>query len=616
MKTTQLFERIALMVLVACILAPGLLVAQTRTTSNLSMVINESNSDVAFPLIDVDTEEGIVRYDLSSGRISFSAGVISDEFNHPLFCFDFATSNGSPTLHIKDLNGYVIANDLVLDNALLYLLAPPSTVLIDPSRLQQCFYKSDLGDFGLFGKIGTLGSVPPPPDQIFGNQFEAVRSLSVEFSDFPQFVTPDQSITYDIVLTNTGDSVLQDVAFQEVYPGNEAIYSGTLSAPVELSCSPSNGAVCPALGIQPPPMLRWESMSSSTDMPVGSSLKFSVQRTVKATTLVGDLIKVYAGAVADPVTRLDTPSGAAVATMTVVGESDNLNVSASGAEANGSDTSDIVVTVLDANQNPVQGQTVTYEESTPTLNVTPASDVSDVNGQVIFNSGVSTIAGDYTVDFSAGALAGSGTVTFSAGAPDALNAVTTVDDQLANGQELVEFRVTVLDANQNEVSGAQVDVIDDGGLTAIDPETEFTDIDGNAYFTAASTEAGTYTVTFEVAGAGSDPSNATFLPGAVDDLAFVQQPPSVAAVDEPIDPPITVELLDQFGNRVITDTDTFVQLELRGPVIESEGSVQVSNGIATFPNVIASEVGSGYILRATAQDVISVFVDSNEFDVQ
>lgn len=588
-------------------------VTSTGVSSGISLVVDGGSQVSVLPVVGQTAQSDLLTYDFATGEIRFTAGVLAPDYDEPLFCFDMGVQQSVVSLAVTDPNGHVIIDGFDLSASLEYFLADPSTLVVAPTNNQQCFFRSDQGVFGLFGQTSPDETLPG--DLIARDRFEPDRAIALAFQGVPEFVTTGQTINYDLVLSNIGTADLQDVALQELFPENLDVYAAALTG-TTWSCTPTGDAVCPGASVDPS-ALRFEQMNpGGIDLTAGDSLIFSIERTVDAASITGESIRLQAGAVTDPVAT-DAPFAVDEALMTVIGQSAGLNIAATEAVADGSDSSAITVTVLDANQNPVPNETVTFDSVSPsTLAVTPSSGVSDVNGQVVFDSGATTTAGDYTVTFTAGGQTDSGTVTFTAGAPAAMNAITSVDNAVADGSDFVEFTVTVLDANGNLVSGAAVDVSDDGGLTSITPSTAFTDIDGNATFTATSNDTGTFTVTFAVSGAGTDPASATFEAGAFHAHAFVQDPTDRAnnlVAGEQFT--VTVELVDINGNRLTNDSTTEVFLELKGPNLQNYGSAVVDQGLATFSGLTVDNPGTGYTLRSTVPDLYFVFKDTGTFDV-
>ncbi len=170
------------------------------------------------------------------------------------------------------------------------------------------------------------------------------------------------------------------------------------------------------------------------------------------------------------------------------------------------------------------------------------------------------------------------------------------------------FTVTALNANN------QVDTAYTGTVT-------FTSSDRAAVLPAAytfkATDAGshTFTVTFKTAGTQSltatDTSNSgttgsdtgiTVFPGAATQLVYLQQPSS-GLVGSSINPAVTVEEVDQYGNVLTNDNTSKVTVSLGsnpgGATLSGTETETVTNGIAAFSNLSLNVAGNGYILVAT-----------------
>jgi hypothetical protein len=106
--------------------------------------------------------------------------------------------------------------------------------------------------------------------------------------------------------------------------------------------------------------------------------------------------------------------------------------------------------------------------------------------------------------------------------------------------------------------------------------------------------------------------------GAAYQLAFVQQPtdtsPGIA-----ISPPVTVELLDQYGNLSSNDNTDKVTMTIGtnpgGGTLSGTNPVTAVNGIATFSNLSINNPGTGYTLVATDSSLNQPTVTSNSFTI-
>ncbi|WP_376692547.1 Ig-like domain-containing protein [Wenzhouxiangella sp. EGI_FJ10409] len=581
-----------------------------RVTSDLSLVVDGGSEILVIPLITEEAQDEVLTYDLGAGVVRFDAGVIAPEYDEPFFCFDLTAPSSAVSMEVLDPNGHVVIDQFNLNGFLAYSL-DPLTLTIDPSSDQQCFYRSSQGVFGLFGMASS--SIPEPPGLIFGDRLEVARSLSLEYQDVPSFVTPGQTVSYDLVVSNTGTGALQTTALQELFPENLGVYDAALTG-TTWTCSETGGAVCPASSGTGP--LRFEEMNSGgSDLAVGGSLTFTIERMVDVDSISGESIRLHAGTVADPLAT-GTPFAVDEASMTVIGESAGLNVSAPTTQVG--DEVTITVTVLDSSQNPVPYETVDVDDQAGLNFTSPTTGDSDESGEVTFTATTES-ADDYTVSFSSGTLSGSGTVTFEAGPPAFFVAAALDAEAIADGTDSALISVLVEDSYENPVDSVAVEVSDDGGLSSL-PGSVFTDINGEASFTPTSTIADTFQIQFSVTGAGTESVSLEFVPGAPSDLVFFEQPSDVAA-DEIMSPGVVVRVVDENENWVEDDSSTHVQLRLRqnGTTVDSNlANMTVSNGEALFDSLSfdSSQVGSGYTLRAVGTTASSIFFeDSTSFEV-
>jgi len=315
-----------------------------RVSSDISLVIDSGSEVAVMPVIAETSTSNLMTYNLLDSEVQLSAGVVAPDYNDPLFCFDLGSPTAAVSLRAIDPNGHVIIEDFYLDSSLKYVLNAPSVLEISPADSQQCFFLSDQDVFGLFGQASEASS--EPPGTIMRSRFEAELSVGLEFVDVPEYVTLGEPVSYKLVVTNTGDADLNQVALQELFPENRGVYAAALHS-TSWTCTPTGDAVCPVLTGSSP--LRFKDFNSGgIDITVGDSLTFAIQRTVDSTSLTGESIQLHAGVVADPAAT-GTPFAVDQALMTVIGASAGLDVSATGAVADGNDSSTITVTVLDGN---------------------------------------------------------------------------------------------------------------------------------------------------------------------------------------------------------------------------------------------------------------------------
>ena len=107
-------------------------------------------------------------------------------------------------------------------------------------------------------------------------------------------------------------------------------------------------------------------------------------------------------------------------------------------------------------------------------------------------------------------------------------------------------------------------------------------------------------------------SSFTISAAAAATLAFSQQPTSTQ-VSDAITPPITVDVEDQFGNVVATDSSNVTLATATGPAaISGTTTIAASNGVATFSNISAATLGA-YTIQATDGSLTAA--TSNSFDI-
>lgn len=617
----------AILTIASFSLLAGSAVAQVdspRIGSGISLVVDGGAQVAVVPVIAETAQSDLLTYDFSTNEIRFAAGVLAPDYDEPLFCFDLGSPQSPVSVEVRDPNGHIVIDNFELATSIEYVLASPASLLLDPTVNQQCFFRSDQGVFGLFGQA-NVGEVVPG-DLISRDRFEPDLSLNLEYQGVPSFATPGQTISYDLVVTNTGTADFNDVALQELFPENRGVYAAALNN-TAWTCSASGDAVCPGASVDPD-YLRFEGMNAGgVDITAGDSLTFSIDRTVDVTSTTGESVRLQAGVVADPLAS-NAPFDVAEALITIIGQSAGLNVAASDATADSSattgDTGDdaqITVTVLDSSQNPVPNEPVSLDSAGGLTITSQTSGTSDNNGEVVFTA-TGSGAGDYTVSFTSGTLTGSGTVTILPGAPAAMVAAALDAEAEADGSDTAMVRIVVQDDFGNRVDSTEVtaDTVPDPGELPSLSNSVFTNLDGEADFTPTSTVADVFQIEFAVAGAGTDSASVEFLPGSPDALMFTQQPTSVAA-EATMTPAVALQVIDANENWVDDDTTTFVQLRLRqnGVTVDSDlASGTVANGEIQFSNLSfdSSLVGTGYTVRAvgtTSSDIF--FVDSDAFEI-
>jgi hypothetical protein len=288
--------------------------------------------------------------------------------------------------------------------------------------------------------------------------------------------------------------------------------------------------------------------------------------------------------------------------------------------ADGVAYSTITVTVTDAHDNPIPGQTVSLSVIGHSYSIT-APPATDANGQTTATI-KSTLAETKTISASVGAtsITEQATVTFVAAAPNPYASSVSVspnNNVPADGTSVATITVTLMDANYNPVSGQTVTVSVSGtGNTVSTPAV--TDVNGQTTATVSSTVAGTKTVTgkFGLTTIAQQPT-VTFVAAYATQLVFTTEPSS-ATYGSALSPAVVVKSQDANGNnsavglpgsRMVTLTLTSGTGALQGTTSLDIGTA-AGDGVVTFTNLTVSVVGSGKQITASASGLTNAVSSS------
>jgi gliding motility-associated-like protein len=171
-------------------------------------------------------------------------------------------------------------------------------------------------------------------------------------------------------------------------------------------------------------------------------------------------------------------------------------------QADGSSPDVVHAHIVDANGNPVSGQTVDFTIASGTAGFTgPASVVTDANGNASISL-TSTVAGSVGVAAQDGDTALSNspvTVNFD-NLPDLTNPATAlvviVYETVADGVSTTSVKAHVVDQNGNPLSGIDVKfAIDSGNAQIVTAQPVATDANGDAFIMISSTTPGNVLIT-------------------------------------------------------------------------------------------------------------------------
>ncbi len=318
------------------------------------------------------------------------------------------------------------------------------------------------------------------------------------------FNTPSESIA---ATSGTPQSAALNTAF-----------AAPLVVTVTMGGSPVSGAfvifTAPATGASG--TFASTSTNTETDTTNASGVATSSTFTANGTIGADAVTASVAGAIATTTFNLTNTSGPAAAIAATSGSLQDAQIG-TAFEA------PLVATVVDSNQNPVSGSSVTFTAPAAGASGTFASNSSATETDITNSSGVATSSvftantmsgGPYTVTASLGALTPATYTLMNITGPVVSIAATSGTPQSAtvNGTFSAPFVVTVVDSNHNPLSGDLVTfetpTTGASGTFAGGVNTATTDSNGvatSAVF-SANGSAGSYTVTATVA-SGAEPAD-------------------------------------------------------------------------------------------------------------
>jgi ELWxxDGT repeat protein len=268
-----------------------------------------------------------------------------------------------------------------------------------------------------------------------------------------------------------------------------------------------------------------------------------------------------------------------------------------------------------------------------TVTFTSSDGTADLPGTYTFTSadqGVHTFtvtlrtAGSQTVsatDRGASSITDTATVAINPAAADHLLFFQQPSDTVAGQPISPAVTVEILDQFNNVLTNDSTDTVTlalNGGGTLNGTLTQ-TVSNGVATFADLSiNQAGSgYRLTANSAGLMQITSGGFAInPAAADHLLFFQQPTNTVA-GQTISP-VIIEIVDQFGNVVTSESSDMVTLSIganpSGGTLTGTLTITVTNGIATFSDLSIDLAGGGYTLHATIGGSLAD-IDSNLFDI-
>ncbi len=266
-------------------------------------------------------------------------------------------------------------------------------------------------------------------------------------------------------------------------------------------------------------------------------------------------------------------------------------------------------TVLDSNNNPISGATVTFTApgsgASATLSALSAS--TDVNGHAAVTATANGVAGNYSVTATSGGVTGGAAFALSnlAGAIGQIVFVQQPSGVTAGGVISPPVTVRATDAASNPLSGVTITISVNGGTAALGGTlTANTNASGVATFDdLVLTTAGGYQL-LAVSGNMSAVSNVFQVSSTASTavISVFEGDGQSALAGSAYGGPLKAQVADLFGNPLPGVAVTFAAPST-GPSVTFAGSPIVTtdaNGIATSPVMTANTVTGAFAVRATA----------------
>jgi hypothetical protein len=246
--------------------------------------------------------------------------------------------------------------------------------------------------------------------------------------------------------------------------------------------------------------------------------------------------------------------------------------------------------------------------------------VAAVAGVATFTNLVPTKTGTFTLSASDAALTGATSNNFTLNPAAASKLAFSQQPSTTTAGQAIAPAVTVQVQDQfgnvvtTDTSNVSI-AISSGGVLSGASTTTVAAVAGVATFNnLVPTKTGTFTLSAsDGALTGTTSNNFTVNPAAASKLAFNQQPSSTTA-GQAIVPAVTVQVLDQFGNVVATDTSNVSIAISSGGVLSgaSTATVAAVAGVATFSNLVPTKAGT---FTLSASDGTLTGATSNNFTV-
>jgi protocatechuate 3,4-dioxygenase beta subunit len=310
----------------------------------------------------------------------------------------------------------------------------------------------------------------------------------------------------------------------------------------------------------------------------GTTDAHGVFTTTLASTLAqNETITATVGSLQEHTSVSFVPSAISASTSSIVASSPTVT-------ADGTSTTTLTVTVLDAHGNAVAGTAVTLSGSGSSNSFGALSGTTDANG-VFTTTLASTLVQNETITATAGSVQEHTSVSFLAGAPSSATSsiVASSATVTADGTSTTTLTVTVLDAHGNAVAGTAVTLSGSGSSNNFGALSGTTDANGVFTTTLGSTLAQNETITATVGSLQEQTS-----------VSFVT--PMSGTVIEAFGLTSLVEVANNFylnlnSNSTSTGTSNTASV---GPELKYAGTVVTESQFAAWRPIGVEQTATGY----------------------
>jgi hypothetical protein len=273
----------------------------------------------------------------------------------------------------------------------------------------------------------------------------------------------------------------------------------------------------------------------------------------------------------------------------------------------------LVVRVLNAQNQPVAGQSVTFKvtEGSGLLGSNSQTELglpTDADGiaKVSYRLGSEVGYDNHIVEAFANnglePLEGS-PVRFVSSAPYGIidpdrSIVSATDSVCANGEDSSLVSIQLFDAHDNPIPNEQVTLIASGEGNIITQPQSPTDVNGHTWASIRSTRAGTKTVTVRVDRPGitlSDEQDVTFIAGPPHSLSIISGNRQVGVINNRLEDPLQVRVTDRNGNPVSDWPVRFTPRIGSGSILQSQPVLTDSDGRVSVIWLLGSSVSTQYV---------------------